>query len=239
MSPARNDPDITEKGPTPADSHVNLPDILGTLLPNAPIQNASEWPGGVWFDLNGNLTWAYGELDGTVPRARGLAWDEYTRNTLANHATLWPDHWDGTISVDDACYAYYSNHPDNCGIGLGTTYQGQITEQPTWMVMNAIRLAGLTPTAAGYRIAPHFPFSRFSLKLPQVGIAADSASKLRGYIRPQRSGPIELQVKLPPGAGSVTTFANGRAVPHHIENGLAAFRLDGRANAPADWAVVG
>ena len=78
----------------------------------------------MWFDLNGWLTWAYGTLDGVVPRARQLAWSEYTRNTLANHATIWPEHWDGTISVDDVCYAYYSAHPSYCGNGLGTTLRG-------------------------------------------------------------------------------------------------------------------
>jgi hypothetical protein len=75
-----------------------------------------------------------------------------------------------------------------------------------------------------------------------MGIAADSASKLRGYIKPQRSGPIELQVKLPSGATpspGVTTFANGRAVPHRIENGFVVFSLAGHAGAAADWAVVG
>ena len=77
-----------------------------------------EWPGGVWFDLNGHLTWAYGTLDGVVPGARELAWDEYTRNTLASHATLWPDHWAGTISVDDVCHAWYANDPEHCGTGL-------------------------------------------------------------------------------------------------------------------------
>lgn len=80
-----------------------------------------------------------------------------TRNTLANRATVWPRHWDGTISVDDVCYAYYSAHPMYFGNGPGTTYEGQITEQPTWMVMDAIRLAGVTPVEDGYdvtRICP-------------------------------------------------------------------------------------
>jgi hypothetical protein len=104
-----------------------------------------------------------------VSDARALAWDEYTRNTLANHATLWPDHWDGTISVDDVCFGFYSAHPDYCGNGLGTTYEGQITEQPTWMVMNAIRLAGVTPVQDGYRVVPHLPSPRSRCACPKWG----------------------------------------------------------------------
>jgi hypothetical protein len=40
------------------------------------------------------------------------------------------------------------------------------------MMMGAIRLAGITPTEAGYTIAPHLRFRHFSLRLPQIGISA-------------------------------------------------------------------
>ena len=52
-----------------------------------------------------------------------------------------------------------------------------------------------------------------------------SASRLRGYIKPQRSGPIELEVKLSSGATNVTTFADGRPVAHRIGNGFVIFSL--------------
>src|SRR5256714_4602026 len=154
ITPARNDPDVTERGPTPGDSLFPLPDFFGAQNSRSTMDNASEWVGGVWFDVNGWLTWALSTLDGRVANARQLAWSEYTRNTLANHATRFPNHWDGTISVDDACEAFYSQDNSFCGVSLSTSYDGQITEQPTWMVMDAIRLAGATPTQSGYRIPP-------------------------------------------------------------------------------------
>ncbi len=61
--------------------------------------------GGVWYSLNGWLTWALGTLDGAVPGARGDAFSELVRNTLAAHATAFPNSWDGILSVDDACHA--------------------------------------------------------------------------------------------------------------------------------------
>lgn len=236
--PSRNDPDVTEHGPVPSGS-VKLPDILGQLAPNSPLQGADEWPGGVWFDLNGWLTWAYSALDGVVPAARRLAWSEYTRNTLANHATVWPKHWDGTISVDDVCYAYYSAHPDYCGNGLGTSYEGQITEQPTWMVMNAIRLAGVTPVESGYDVIPHLPMKSFSLRLPQVGVA-QRPGLLRGYVRPLRGGWLLMHVSAPPGTSlkRLRTYADARLVPHAITNGLVVFGLPTAAGRAADWAVA-
>jgi len=188
--------------------------------------------------VNGWLTWSLGELDGIVPNARAYAWDEYTRNTLATHATQFPDHWAGTISVDDTCYAYYASRPAQCGNDLYRQYDGQITEQPTWMVMDAIRLAGITPTRAGYRIAPHLPFRHFSLRLPQIGIASDTR-QLRGYVRLQQADAIELRVKLPRGATrNVQTWADGQPVPHAMADDFAVFVLPAEADVPADWAVT-
>jgi hypothetical protein len=223
LTPARNDPDVTERSPEP----VGVGD------------NNANYVGGVWFDVNGWLTWALGELDGVVPHARRFAWSEYTRNTLANHATQFPDHWAGTISVDDTCYAYYSTHPERCGNDLYRQYDGQITEQPTWMVMDAIRLAGITPTEKGYRIAPHFPFARFSLHLPYIGVSR-RGRELRGYVRAQETDAVELQVRLPRGVDSaaIVVHANGRPVAHRIAGRSVVFRLRATAGAVANWAVT-
>ena len=221
LTPAFNDPDVTERAP------------------GGVGDNVSNYVGGVWFDVNGWLTWALGELDGVLPNARALAWSEYTRNTLANHATQFPDHWAGTISIDDACWAYYSSQPERCGIPLFDQYDGQITEQATWMVMDAIRLAGITPTQDGYVIAPHLPFETFSLELPQVGIAA-RGRELSGYLRTDGADTIELQVRLPRvvPAASIRTLANGRTVPHLLDGQSVVFPLATGPDVTAQWAVT-
>jgi hypothetical protein len=228
---------VTELGPE-ARAVALLPEPIRAGLPDASLTGAAQWPGGIWFDLNGHLTWAYASLDGKLPGARELAWDEYTRNTLARHAELWPDHWDGTISVDDVCHAFYGDHPDSCGTGLSQAYAGQITEQPTWMVMGAIRLAGITPTERGYDVDPHLPFSRFSLRMPRIGIAAE-ANGYRGYVRPAGSGRIELAVHLPDGAdaGHVTAWAGKLKVTHAVRDGIVTFSIPGATGRASDWAV--
>ena len=236
--PSRHDPDVTELGPE-ARTVALLPPPFLAALPDASLTGASQWPGGVWFDLNGHLTWAYGTLDRVLPDARALAWDEYTRNTLANHATQYPDHWQGTISVDDVCHAFYGNHPESCGTGLSQVYSGQITEQATWMVMDAIRLAGITPTQKGFDIAPHLPFSRFKLRLPKIGVASERR-RLRGYVRPEQAGSISLDVHPPASAdsGSLVTWANGKRVSHTFAGTAVRFRVPGSAGKPSDWAVT-
>jgi hypothetical protein len=238
IAPSRFDPDVTELG--------DVPFAFKTLGPGFETQpngsswdSSAEWPGGTWFDLNGHLTWAYTSLDGVVPHANDLAWDEYVRNTMATHATVWPDHWAGTISFDDVCLGYYSTQPEKCGTGLSTAYDGQITEQPTWMVMNAIRLAGITPTRAGYDIAPHLPFSPFSLRMSGVGIASENG-RYRGYVRPEADGRIELTVHLPAGVNvsRVATWVDGRLVPHRTHGRTVVFVATGVRSTPSDWAVI-
>ncbi|MGZ4173181.1 MAG: GH36-type glycosyl hydrolase domain-containing protein [Solirubrobacteraceae bacterium] len=222
LSPAASDPGVTERSQPPG---AGVPD------------GHADYVGGVWYDVNGWLAWSLAALDGVLPEARQLAWSEYTRNTLAAHANAFPAHWAGTISVDDACYSYYAQHPDYCG-AIRSPYDGQITEQPTWMVMDAVNLAGITPTAAGYAIAPHLPFSRFSLRLPEVGLAAQPGL-LRGYLVTQRTSTLELEVRTPADARTrtVVSWAGGRRVRHRVAHGSVSFTLPAVAGRPANWAL--
>jgi hypothetical protein len=239
--PGVADPGVTEHGPVPTiDDIPGSPSIYAGDPPSNTLSGADEWPGGVWYDPNGWLTWAYASLEGKVPGAIDDAWSEYLRNTLANHATQFPNHWAGTISVDDACYAYYSANPQDCGIGLSTDFDGEITEQPTWMVMDAIRLAGVTPVQDGYEVTPHLPMSTFSLRLPQVGVAS-APHVLRGYVTTVSASRLVMHVALPPEAkpSLVQAYADGHAVASTISGGTVTFDLPTRASQPADWAVRG
>ncbi|MFN8160863.1 MAG: hypothetical protein U0R52_07460 [Solirubrobacterales bacterium] len=218
QSPAASDPAVTEP-PTPF-----------------AFDGSSQYVGGSWYDIDGWLTWALAGLQGEVPGAARYAWSEYSRNTLAAHARAFPRHWGGIVSVDDACNAFYASRPERCGVGLYPDYDGQITEQPTWMVMNAVNLAGVTPTARGFRITPHL--RRFDLRLWGLGIER-AAHRLRGYFRVERPGALSLGVGgVPAGARELTAWADGRRVPHARHDGLVWLRLPARAGRAADWALV-
>ena len=218
ISPAARDPGVTD------------PPTSGAF------DGASQYVGGVWFDVNGWLTWALTELDGVVPAAARDAWSEYTRSTLAAHAHAFPNHWDGTISVDDACNAFYAHQPDGCGIPLYNDYEGQITEQPNWMVMDAVHFAGVTATERGFRITPHL--DRFSLRLPRLGVAR-APGLLRGYVRIARRERLVLEIGgVPRGARGVVIWVNGRPVPHRMSSGFVVFVLTAVVGRAADRAVT-
>jgi hypothetical protein len=213
QSPAANDPGVTEKS-APAAAGVG--------------DNHAVFVGGSWFALNGALTCA-----------RDYAWDELLRNTLAAHATAYPGHWNGLLSVDDACRSWYSTSPAQCGIGLSTAYDTQIMHQPAWSLFATIKLAGIEPVADGYRITPHLPMPMFSLRLPNVGVAA-APGLVRGYIRPGQSGSVRLHVAPPPGTAPdhLAAFAAGHQVPYSLRDGLVVFDLPATAGRAADWALV-
>jgi hypothetical protein len=107
------------------------------------------------------------------------------------------------------------------------------------MVMNAIWLAGITATRSGFRIAPHYPFKRFSLRTSQVGVTS-RRRELRGYVTPHMDGPMRMRVVLPAGTRrrAVRAFAGARPVARRIHGGEAVFELRGRAGARARWAVA-
>lgn len=222
QAPAADDPDVTE-----------------TDLPAGVGNNHAVFVGGVWFAVNGWLTWALGEADGVVPDARALAFDELKRNTLAAHATVYPQNWSGVISVDDACRAWYSDYAAECGVGLSSAYNTQIMHQPAWLLFDVIKLAGVNPETDGYRITPRLPMATFSVRMRDVGVAS-RPRQLRGYIRPVSGGTLKLRVAAPPSSGrrKLVAYVNRRRVSSKVVDGLVTFNLPTRAGVAADWAVV-
>jgi hypothetical protein len=227
--PARRDPDVTE-------THQHVYGPLGAA-----------WIGGtVWFDLNGWLTWSLASLDGEIPKAREYAWDQYLRNTLANHATQFPDRWDGIISTDDTCVAYYGKDTSRCGLGFREAprgghvfdWEGQNCEQPTWLVMNSIQLAGIEATESGFTIYPHFPLDHFSLSFPQVGLEAGRHA-LAGYVRTVRGSELVMKIHLPELArGKKLEVRIGtQRVKTSAEGNWVHFTVHTKPASRADWSV--
>ena len=219
QSPARDDPLVGER-----------------TFPGLSPGNAV-FPGGAWYSVNGWLVMGLAHMAGTVPHARSYAFDELRRNTLAAHANAYPDHWNGVLSVDDVCYAFYEADPSRCGIGFSTNYDTQIMHQPAWSLFDTIVLAGFHPTRSGYRVDPELPLQSFSLRLQRAGVAY-SPGVARGYLRPAGHRLLKMKVTLPSGKGRARAFVDGEAVPVKTEKGVARFALRADAGEPVDWALL-
>jgi hypothetical protein len=226
LAPSASDPGVSQR---------NEPSVNGS----------SEWPGGSWFAVNGWMTWALAELAGRVRHTAADAWSEFERNTLAAHAVAFPRHWDGVISVDDECAAYYQSPNSGCGIGLANGdgvvpgYDTQIMHQPAYSLFDLLKLAGIDATARGYRIVPHLPMASFNLRFPDVGLA-QRPGVIRGYLRVW-SGRVTLDVAPPPGVspGRAQAYADGHRVASQLVHGLVQFSLSTRTGRASNWAVTG
>ncbi len=235
------------KGPTRIGAALapSASDPAVTQTTEPVINGSAEWPGGSWYAVDGWITWALAELAGQVPHAATYAWSEFERNTLAAHAVAFPKAWDGVISVDDECAAYYQSPNSTCGIGLGSGfgavpgYDTQIMHQPAYSLFDLLKLAGLDTTGSGYRIVPHLPMHTFSVRFPNMGIA-QRTGLIRGYLRVS-SARVTMDVAPPPGVNPrrAVAYSGGHRVPSKLVGGLIQFQLKTRAGQPADWAVAG
>lgn len=222
QSPARNDPDVTER----TDPPIGVGD------------NNAVWVGGTWYSLNGMLVWALTHVPDSTPGASGDAFDEFLRNTLAAHANAYPDQWDGIISVDDVCQSFYSTHAGTCGAGLTTAYQGQIMHQPAWSLFDTIALSGITPTSDGFRIDPRWPVSSFAVELPTIGVIR-SGRTLRGYVAAAKPRRVRLVVTMPEAAGSRLRVRDREgSVPFERHGREITFSIAARAGNHADWSIT-
>jgi hypothetical protein len=222
QSPAANDPEVTERS-APVSTSTG--------------DNNAVFVGGSWYAVNGWLTWALARLDGIVPRARELAFDELERNTLRAHARAYPRHWGGIISVDDVCRSHNSSNPERCGIGIADGWSGQVMHQPAWLLWDTIKLAGIEPTTRGYRIDPKLPMRSFSLRLPDIGLEW-SPRRASGFVRTVGRDRLAMVVRTPSASGRWRAFVSGRPVPTAVAGGEVRFSLPAQPGRVARWSIA-
>jgi hypothetical protein len=103
--------------------------------------------GGIWYSINMTLVWAAARV------APALAWDEWRRMTLANHAAAYPTIWEGTISGPDSWNAPESTRPGRTW-GAAPAFAMQAfpvnnMHSHSQPLLAYLRLLGVEPTARG------------------------------------------------------------------------------------------
>lgn len=120
--------------------------LVWPLPPSSDRQLGEGVDGGMWFAISMTLVWAAARVD---PE---LAWDEWRRMSLDNHARHYPDVWEGTLSGPDSFNAPESPRP-------GRTWQTPLYAMQAFPVNNLhahaqpllayLRLLGVEPTPRG------------------------------------------------------------------------------------------
>lgn len=132
--------------------------------------------------LNGTLIWALAMVDGK------MAWDEWTKNSFARHAEVYPDVWCGTWSGPDS----YNVAPDKFAgqltpsravLGTGqSNYSGMdfpvMNMHPhAWPLYSAAKLLGIEFSEKGASIRATLPLETYRFTSPLLGFEKSS----RGY----------------------------------------------------------
>ena len=174
-----------------------------------------DWPGfmpgesengGVWAALDGPLIWA---LAATDP---AMAYDEWKKNSRANHAEVYPGIWYGAWSGPDVFCSSDSDHVGQTPYDWGLV-DLEASERPSvyrglswtaWPVMNmhrhawplysAAKLLGIEFTEAGLDLAPTLPQAQYSFRSKLVGLVKSDKS-YEGWYAPIKPGSWTIRLR--------------------------------------------
>ena len=228
----------------PLDQHRALADHLSEVLGHqSPVGTAWRAPfkpsGGtdVWYALNSVLALGYARLDKT------LGWKEFRKNTLTAHAAAYPTCWYGVWSGPDS---YYS---DWGGVQAGKTWSSPVFSpgmidypimnmhahaQPIW---TALQLCGVVPTATGFRIEPHLPHLRFTVRTELLDLDYQPGA-IVGRLQRYEEAPMQIEI-VEPSTDSWTAIVNGHQVPTDYVQGILRFTIPASSGRVVNWTIRG
>jgi len=145
---------------------------------------------GVWYALNIPLAWSLSLYD------TQMGWDELIKNTLAQHAEVYPDIWMGVWSGPDSYNSWVSSRAGQTWQPLMQIFPIMCMHAHAQILYGLIRFCGLEVKGKEFVIDPKFPFENFSLSLNYFSLSYDN-ELIKGFFRMASKGDITLKVKLP------------------------------------------
>jgi hypothetical protein len=219
-----------------------------------------DWPGvvpgettngGIYDTLTGPLIWALAGIDGA------MAWDEWKKNSRANHADVYRDIWYGIWSGPDVFCSSDSDHAGQTGYDWGladldaqrrpSSYRG--LSWTAWPVMNmhrhawplysASKLLGIEFTETGLDLAPVIPKPAYSFRSKLAGVEK-TGQGYQGWYAPQNPGTWTIRLKLPASETSFQTLtihdSTGESTPPITQaDGAIQFQGNSTADHPLKW----
>ena len=142
-----------------------------------------------------------------------MAWDEWKKNTLAQHAEAYPEVWYGIWSGPDSYNSALSRYPGqtmfDAALATGqspdaTSIQGiNWTDFPVmnmhphaWPLYDAAKLIGVEFAPEGVRLTPCLPLDEYRFESPLLGLKKAEAG-YSGWYAPQAAGEWRITLRLP------------------------------------------
>jgi len=228
------------------DTELSAPSRLGMPLEGAPIPAAFASAGvnatGIWYSIVGLTINGLARVGAQHPAAAQLAWKEFAKATLANHATQYPDIWYGIWSGPDAY------HGDAEPALAGQTWDFDLADgMVDWPVTNmhahsqpllsSLRLAGVSASADGITIDPVAPYDNLSWTSHSFAVTYTPAS-VAGSIQTLGADTFTMTVKLPPGvATAASVVVDGVAVEPTVSPPFVTFPVTSTAGSVVTWSI--
>ncbi len=218
-----------------------------------------DWPGfvpgesengGVWAALDGPLVWA---LAATDP---AMAYDEWKKNSRANHAEVYPGIWYAAWSGPDLFCSSDSDHAGQAPYDWGlvddearrrpSAYRG--LSWTAWPVMNmhrhawplysAAKLLGIEFHETGLDLAPTLPAPTYSFRSKLVGLEK-SAQGYQGWYAPMKAGSWTIRLRFAPDEPPFQSLAiNGTTQPIPTrQDGTIQFTAASTPDQPLRWSL--
>jgi len=208
--------------------------------------------GGVWLSLTSILIWALARVDGN------MAWDEWKKNSLACHATAYPEIWYGIWSGPEVYNSVLSIYPGQTyfneallgpdaakaansleGNPNGTDFPVMNMHPHSDQLYGAVKLLGIEFGEDGVNLAPILPLDAYSFDSPLIGVEK-SISGYRGHYNPSVAGTWIITLCLSAAEAETLTRleVNGTVQPLK-RTAVGAFQFRGASSPgkPLRWSV--
>ena len=194
---------------------VRQPSAIGAMLHSKGVSSMEYRKGvltngGVWPSINGTLVWALAQVNGE------MAWDEWKKNTLAQHAETYPEVWYGIWSGPDSFNSALSAYPGRTMFNE-TLLDSEATEPPagsfeqgvnwtdfpvmnmhphSWSLYSITKLLGIVFTPDGVELRPSLPERVYRFASPLLGLER-SPEGYSGWYAPLVPGTWRFTLFLP------------------------------------------
>ena len=206
---------------------------------------------GIWPSINGTLIWALARLDGA------MGWDEWKKNSLAQHAEAYPEIWYGIWSGPDTFNSVLSRYPGQTLFGelvAGPTPGGELhpsmpfawTDYPVmnmhphaWQLYTAAKLIGVEFNEHGVELAPTLPLDAHTFGSPLLGLKKSRAG-YEGWYAPAVGGEWKITLRLPPSESARLREVEVNGRQQRAKPGAdGSIRLEGSSSPgkPLRWSV--
>ena len=192
--------------------------------------------GAIWPSLNQTLVWALMSVD------PAMAWEEWKRNTLAQHAESYPDLWYGIWSGNDSWNSPLSKHPGQAASEVffhGIDFPVLNVHAHACSLYSASKLLGMEFTGLGMKLNLALPVEEYRFDSPLVGVIKKHG-RFEGWYAPSRSGEWTIEILLPKQTAESLTHVdvNGRrSAIKRSEDGAIELSGSSAPGKPLRWAL--